>query len=82
MILKYLLIVALLSTFGPQLIGKFRYDLFYYYYNEPKKMWNNVVESIAVMSIDLGSEFMKIGIVKPGIPMEIVLNKFVLLFFC
>jgi hypoxia up-regulated 1 len=27
------------------------------------------------MSIDLGSEFMKIGIVKPGIPMEIVLNK-------
>ncbi|XP_061188994.1 hypoxia up-regulated protein 1-like isoform X1 [Saccostrea echinata] len=30
--------------------------------------------SLAVMSIDLGSEFMKIGIVKPGVPMEIVLN--------
>lgn len=28
------------------------------------------------MSVDLGTEFMKIGIVKPGIPMEIVLNKF------
>lgn len=28
------------------------------------------------MSVDLGSEFMKIAIVKPGIPMEIVLNKF------
>lgn len=32
-------------------------------------------ESISVMSIDLGSEFMKVAIVKPGIPMEIVLNK-------
>ncbi len=32
-------------------------------------------EGIAVISIDLGSEFMKIGIVKPGVPMEIVLNK-------
>ena len=32
-------------------------------------------ESVAVISIDLGSEFMKIGIVKPGVPMEIVLNK-------
>ena len=28
------------------------------------------------MSVDLGSEFMKIAIVKPGIPMEIVLNKY------
>ncbi len=34
-----------------------------------------MTESIAVISIDLGSEFMKIGIVKPGVPMEIVLNK-------
>jgi len=32
-------------------------------------------ESVAVMSIDLGSEWMKIAIVKPGVPMEIVLNK-------
>ncbi|XP_022325239.2 hypoxia up-regulated protein 1-like isoform X1 [Crassostrea virginica] len=30
--------------------------------------------SLAVMSIDLGSEFVKIGLVKPGVPMEIVLN--------
>ncbi|XP_076438402.1 hypoxia up-regulated protein 1-like isoform X8 [Babylonia areolata] len=30
---------------------------------------------LAVMSIDLGGEFMKIAIVKPGVPMEIVLNK-------
>uniref|UniRef100_A0A665U4J3 Hypoxia up-regulated protein 1 n=1 Tax=Echeneis naucrates TaxID=173247 RepID=A0A665U4J3_ECHNA len=29
----------------------------------------------AVMSIDLGSEWMKMAIVKPGVPMEIVLNK-------
>jgi hypoxia up-regulated 1 len=29
------------------------------------------------MSIDLGTEFMKIAIVKPGIPMEIALNKWV-----
>jgi hypoxia up-regulated 1 len=34
-----------------------------------------IEESVAVISIDLGSEFMKIAIVKPGIPMEIVLNK-------
>ncbi|XP_029428226.1 hypoxia up-regulated protein 1 [Rhinatrema bivittatum] len=32
-------------------------------------------ESLAVMSVDLGSEWMKIAIVKPGVPMEIVLNK-------
>ncbi|KAJ8316173.1 hypothetical protein KUTeg_006187 [Tegillarca granosa] len=30
--------------------------------------------NLAVMSIDLGSEFMKVAIVKPGVPMEIVLN--------
>uniref|UniRef100_UPI00398E5734 hypoxia up-regulated protein 1 isoform X2 n=1 Tax=Pristiophorus japonicus TaxID=55135 RepID=UPI00398E5734 len=32
-------------------------------------------DSIAVMSVDLGSEWLKIAIVKPGVPMEIVLNK-------
>nr|CAB3255112.1 hypoxia up-regulated protein 1-like [Phallusia mammillata] len=32
-------------------------------------------DGIAVMSIDIGSEWMKIAIVKPGVPMEIVLNK-------
>ncbi|XP_075696248.1 hypoxia up-regulated protein 1 isoform X3 [Rhinoderma darwinii] len=32
-------------------------------------------ESVAVMSVDLGSEWMKVAIVKPGVPMEIVLNK-------
>jgi hypoxia up-regulated 1 len=30
---------------------------------------------LAAMSIDLGSQFVKIGIVKPGVPMEIVLNR-------
>uniref|UniRef100_A0A8B9CBG3 Hypoxia up-regulated protein 1 n=1 Tax=Anser brachyrhynchus TaxID=132585 RepID=A0A8B9CBG3_9AVES len=30
---------------------------------------------LAVMSVDMGSESMKIAIVKPGVPMEIVLNK-------
>jgi hypoxia up-regulated 1 len=33
------------------------------------------VDSLAVMSVDLGTEFMKIAVVKPGIPMEIALNK-------
>ncbi|XP_036381450.1 hypoxia up-regulated protein 1 [Megalops cyprinoides] len=32
-------------------------------------------DSVAVMSVDLGSEWMKMAIVKPGVPMEIVLNK-------
>lgn len=32
-------------------------------------------ESVAVMSVDLGSEWMKVGIVSPGVPMEIALNK-------
>ncbi|XP_066245009.1 hypoxia up-regulated protein 1 [Euwallacea similis] len=31
--------------------------------------------SLAVMSVDLGSEWMKVGIVSPGVPMEIALNK-------
>ncbi|XP_034745411.1 hypoxia up-regulated protein 1 isoform X1 [Etheostoma cragini] len=31
--------------------------------------------TVAVMSVDLGSEWMKTAIVKPGVPMEIVLNK-------
>ena len=34
-----------------------------------------IVNSLAVMSVDLGIEYMKIAIVKPGVPMEIVLNK-------
>jgi hypoxia up-regulated 1 len=33
------------------------------------------VDSLAVMSVDLGTEYVKIAIVKPGIPMEIALNK-------
>ncbi|XP_028563593.2 hypoxia up-regulated protein 1 [Podarcis muralis] len=33
------------------------------------------LDSLAVMSVDMGSESMKIAIVKPGVPMEIVLNK-------
>lgn len=31
--------------------------------------------ALAAMSIDLGSQYIKIGLVKPGVPMEIVLNK-------
>lgn len=33
------------------------------------------LDTVAVMSVDLGSESMKVAIVKPGVPMEIVLNK-------
>lgn len=36
-----------------------------------------IAESVAVMSVDLGSEWMKLAIVKPGVPMEIILNKYV-----
>ncbi|XP_017772169.1 PREDICTED: hypoxia up-regulated protein 1 [Nicrophorus vespilloides] len=36
---------------------------------------NKYASGLAVMSIDFGSEWMKIGIVSPGVPMEIALNK-------
>jgi hypoxia up-regulated 1 len=32
-------------------------------------------DGAAVMSIDFGSEWLKVAIVKPGVPMEIVLNR-------
>lgn len=32
-------------------------------------------QSLAVISVDLGTEWMKVAIVSPGVPMEIVLNK-------
>uniref|UniRef100_A0A8C5S7P8 Hypoxia up-regulated protein 1 n=1 Tax=Laticauda laticaudata TaxID=8630 RepID=A0A8C5S7P8_LATLA len=32
-------------------------------------------DSLAVMSVDVGSESLKVALVKPGVPMEIVLNK-------
>uniref|UniRef100_A0A8C2FR84 Hypoxia up-regulated protein 1 n=1 Tax=Cyprinus carpio TaxID=7962 RepID=A0A8C2FR84_CYPCA len=35
----------------------------------------HVLKHFAVMSVDLGSEWIKIALVKPGVPMEIVLNK-------
>ncbi|XP_020290286.1 hypoxia up-regulated protein 1 isoform X2 [Pseudomyrmex gracilis] len=34
-----------------------------------------ISEELAVMSIDIGSEWMKVAIVSPGVPMEIALNK-------
>eukprot|EP00117_Sycon_ciliatum_P041242 scpid39528/ scgid30207/ Hypoxia up-regulated protein 1 len=34
-----------------------------------------VGDAAAVMSIDFGSEFIKVAIVKPGVPMEVALNK-------
>lgn len=33
------------------------------------------VHSLSVMSVDIGSEWMKVAIVSPGVPMEIALNK-------
>merc|ERR1712135_192524 len=33
------------------------------------------VQGVAVVSIDFGSEWMKIAVAAPGVPMEIVLNK-------
>jgi len=35
----------------------------------------HTTNAIAVMSVDIGSEWLKIAIVKPGVPMEIALNK-------
>ncbi|XP_039497676.1 hypoxia up-regulated protein 1 isoform X1 [Drosophila santomea] len=32
-------------------------------------------QGAAVMSVDLGSEWMKVGVVSPGVPMEIALNR-------
>ncbi|CAJ0585594.1 unnamed protein product, partial [Mesorhabditis spiculigera] len=32
-------------------------------------------QGFAAMSVDFGSKFIKVGLVKPGVPMEIVLNK-------
>uniref|UniRef100_A0A8C6P1Q7 Hypoxia up-regulated protein 1 n=1 Tax=Nothobranchius furzeri TaxID=105023 RepID=A0A8C6P1Q7_NOTFU len=37
--------------------------------------WLVILLTVAVMSVDLGSEWMKMAIVKPGVPMEIVLNR-------
>jgi hypoxia up-regulated 1 len=34
----------------------------------------SAANGVAVMSVDLGSEWMKVAIVSPGVPMEIVLN--------
>lgn len=33
------------------------------------------INAAAVMSVDLGTEWMKVGVVSPGVPMEIALNK-------
>uniref|UniRef100_A0A8C3QYY4 Hypoxia up-regulated protein 1 n=1 Tax=Cyanoderma ruficeps TaxID=181631 RepID=A0A8C3QYY4_9PASS len=41
----------------------------------PRLPFVTASEPVAVMSVDVGSESMKIAIVKPGVPMEIVLNK-------
>uniref|UniRef100_A0A182MPB6 Hypoxia up-regulated protein 1 n=1 Tax=Anopheles culicifacies TaxID=139723 RepID=A0A182MPB6_9DIPT len=38
-------------------------------------LFASVANSAAVMSVDLGSEWMKVGVVSPGVPMEIALNK-------
>ncbi|KAL3886109.1 hypothetical protein ACJMK2_026127 [Sinanodonta woodiana] len=37
-------------------------------------LFSLTVARLAVMSVDLGSEYMKVAIVKPGVPMEIVLD--------
>ncbi|XP_068158853.1 LOW QUALITY PROTEIN: hypoxia up-regulated protein 1 [Drosophila tropicalis] len=34
-----------------------------------------MAHSAAVMSVDLGTEWMKVGVVSPGVPMEIALNR-------
>uniref|UniRef100_A0A1B6MMN4 Hypoxia up-regulated protein 1 n=1 Tax=Graphocephala atropunctata TaxID=36148 RepID=A0A1B6MMN4_9HEMI len=34
-----------------------------------------LAEGLAVMSVDIGTEWMKVAIVSPGVPMEIALNK-------
>lgn len=33
------------------------------------------INAAAVMSVDLGTEWMKVGVVSPGVPMEIALNR-------
>ncbi|XP_015912562.1 hypoxia up-regulated protein 1 [Parasteatoda tepidariorum] len=38
-------------------------------------IFSNNVHGLAVMSVDIGSEWMKVAIVSPGVPMEIALNR-------
>jgi hypothetical protein len=38
---------------------------------------NLLPDGLVVMSVDFGQEYMKTAIVKPGVPMEIVLNRYV-----
>lgn len=38
-------------------------------------MANSTQHGHAVMAIDLGAEFLKLALIKPGVPMEIVLNR-------
>ncbi|XP_032432931.1 hypoxia up-regulated protein 1 isoform X2 [Xiphophorus hellerii] len=38
-------------------------------------LFPSLTVTVAVMSVDLGSEWVKMAIVKPGVPMEIVLNR-------
>ena len=47
----------------------------FYYYLTICILAHFVEANIAAMSIDLGSQFIKIGLVKPGVPMEVILNK-------
>ncbi|PWA27286.1 hypothetical protein CCH79_00020292, partial [Gambusia affinis] len=44
-------------------------------------LFPSLTVTVAVMSVDLGSEWMKMAIVKPGVPMEIVLNSNMKSFF-
>uniref|UniRef100_A0A8C7UVY3 Hypoxia up-regulated protein 1 n=1 Tax=Oncorhynchus mykiss TaxID=8022 RepID=A0A8C7UVY3_ONCMY len=46
-----------------------------YTLEQRQSFFANAHSSVAVMSVDLGSEWMKVAIVKPGVPMEIALNK-------
>ncbi|KAM9299356.1 hypoxia up-regulated protein 1 [Gastrophryne carolinensis] len=47
----------------------------YLVYQSRLSSFVHFTESVAVMSVDMGSECLKIAIVKPGVPMEIVLNR-------
>ncbi|XP_043284263.1 hypoxia up-regulated protein 1 isoform X2 [Venturia canescens] len=48
----------------------FAFAFFFFVASFPKD-----INGVAVMSVDIGSEWLKVAIVSPGVPMEIALNK-------
>uniref|UniRef100_A0A3B5Q3B1 Hypoxia up-regulated protein 1 n=1 Tax=Xiphophorus maculatus TaxID=8083 RepID=A0A3B5Q3B1_XIPMA len=60
---------------SPQLIMGVRIQMLVALTSLLLALFPSLTVTVAVMSVDLGSEWVKMAIVKPGVPMEIVLNR-------